>query len=515
MKQKKRLLMLLALACALTSGLALSSCEDSSGSSTPPPLVGTKGLQYERIENKNEYRVVGIGSATELDIIIPDTYKGLPVTEISNSAFSTSMLADNVNLTSIIIGNNVNYIGDSAFRGCSGLASVTIPDSIILMGDDVFFECTNLQYNEINGLKYLGNTQNECVYLAGVVSTDIVTAEINEHCKCIGEGVFFECENLTNISLPDAVTSISFGAFWGCGNLQYNEENELRYLGNSENKYLYLADTISTDITTANVNANCKFIGYQVFQYCRNLTSITMGNGILSIGHSAFDNCKKLESVTIASTVLSVGKRAFSNCESLKSIVIPDSVRVIDTAAFMTCRGLTSAEINANVIGDAAFSGCYALKNLTIGNNVASIEYGAFSGCTAITTIKIPLSVKHIGESAFANCRALTSITIENGVVSIGSSAFEACNSLTSIVLPKGITSIESSTFDSCDSLTSITIPAGVTSIGDQTFFNCSSLTSITFKGTTKEWESITKGKWWDISVPATAVICSDGTVSL
>ena len=111
--------------------------------------------------------------------------------------------------------------------------------------------------------------------------------------------------------------------------------------------------------------------------------------------------------------------------------------------------------------------------------------------------------------------RSLKSVFIPDSVTSIGDSAFYRCYNLTSITIPDGVTSIGDSVFEWCDDLVSITIPDSVTNIGDDAFSDCSQLNQVNFKGTVRQWQSISKGSSWNYNVPATEVICSDGVVSL
>ena len=166
-------------------------------------------------------------------------------------------------------------------------------------------------------------------------------------------------------------------------------------------------------------------------------------------------------------------------------------------------------------IGEDAFFHYHSLKSIEIPNSVTNIGELAFYSCDSLTSIEIPNSVTSIGLSAFSGCYSLTNIEIPNSVTSIGDSAFSGCCSLTSVEIPNSVTSIQRSTFAGCTSLTSIEIPNSVKSIDSFAFADCESLTIITFNGTIKEWESISKGEYWNDCCPATEVICTDGTVTI
>ena len=237
-----------------------------------------------------------------------------------------------------------------------------------------------------------------------------------------------------------------------------------------------------SSLTSITIPKSVTSIGWSAFQGCSSLKSITIPEGVTSIGEHAFGGCSSLRSITIPEGVTSIEDGVFYECSSLMSITIPEGVTIIGDEAFQWCSSLTSITIPKGVtsIGWKAFHGCSSLKSITIPEGVTSIEYGAFDTCRGLTSVTIPESVTSIGKHAFDGCENLKSITIPKSVTSIGESAFYGCENLESITIPEGVTSIEGRVFYDCSSLMSITIPKGVTSIGEYAFYLCENLKSIT-----------------------------------
>ncbi len=445
--------LLVALLILLSAIFLLSSCNTGNKNSTTPSPP--QGLEYCLINGGTEYEVVGIGTATNADIVIPATYNDLPVAGIGESAFrgcsslTSITIPDSVtsiggwafescsNLTSVTIGNGVTSIGIYAFGYCSSLASITIPDSVTSIGESAFHYCSGLTSVTI------GN---------GVTS--------------IGHEAFFTCVNLTNITIPDSVTSIGYKAFAECFSLT--------------------SVTIPDSVTS---------IGGWAFESCSNLTSVTIGSGVTSISEAAFIGCSCLTSITVPDGVTSIDEEAFWGCSRLRSITIPDGVTNIGDFAFFGCVQLVEVWNNSSLTiqqgsDSNGYVGYYALVVHTSASDVSNLRTtddgyifyvdGETVYLMEYTGIDTELILPNnyngapydIYQFAFSDCSSLTGITIPNGVTSIGNYAFHNCKSLTSIIIPDSVTNIGSFAFRGCSKLvevwnnSSLTIQKGSSSNG-------------------------------------------------
>ena len=183
--------------------------------------------------------------------------------------------------------------------------------------------------------------------------------------------------------------------------------------------------------------------------------------------------------------VTAFGDKCFQYCGDLTSITIPSSVTSLGDGCFLGCDGLTSITIPSSVtsLGESCFVGCSGLTSITIPSSVTSLGTECFRDCNSLTSITIPSSVTSLGGNCFSYCISLTSITIPSSVTSLGKYCFWGCISLTSITIPSSVTSLGMYCFQYCSGLTSITIPSSVTSLGGSCFQNCDKLESIYFKG--------------------------------
>ncbi len=282
----------------------------------------SKGRAYafELNEGGQSYTITDYKSSSAESITLPSSYKEKPVTAIGDNAFEDS------NLTSITIPNTITHIGNRAFSNISS--------------------------------SYYDSDLKTIIF------------EENSRLTYIGDEVFYGCDSLTNITIPDSVTSIGNSAFYNCDSL----------------------------------------------------TSITILNSVTYIGNYAFAGCSSLTSIEIPDSVTSIGERAFASCSSLTSITIPNSVTYIGDSAFSYCYSLTSITLPfcPPKLSDLIHTSTYnhvpeSLKTVIITGG-SSIGDKAFYDCDSLTSITIPGSVTSIGGSAFYGCSSLTSINF-NGTV--------------------------------------------------------------------------------------------------
>ena len=419
---------------------------------------------------------------------------------------STIIAVTNKNITEVTIPHGVTAIGNDTFYGCGNLQQVVIPDSVTAIGNWAFAGCKSLQ---------------------SITIPDGVTA--------IGNGAFSDCRGLQSVTLPGSVTAIGNGAFFGCVKLKeviipeqcrigedvfpkacvvvrlsieiydkarQGDAGELtklkiirEYAVAEQQGIKFSADgntiiaVTNKNITAVTIPQGVTVIGHNAFSGCSDLQRVTIPNSVKTIETRAFLVCKNLRSVTIPNSVTAIEKGAFTGCKSLQSVTIPNSVTEIGDFAFSSCRGLESVTISKGVtyIKKYAFLGCSGLQSVTIPNSVTAIEKGAFSGCKSLQSVTIPDSVKTIEAGVFYGCSGLQSVTIPDSVTYIGRNAFFGCSSLQSVTIPDSVTTIRNGAFSGCSGLRSVTIPNSVGYIGSNAFFECKSLQSVTISDSVRE----------------------------
>ena len=360
------------------------------------------------IPNENNTLVYKITSSTDVEVIAgADKYKG-DIVIPSQTAIDGKVY-------------NVTKVGNKAFYDCTGLTSVTIPNSVTSIGNYAFYYCSVLTSITIpNSVTSIGNYAFcGCYGLTGVTIPNSVTS--------IGERVFSGCSGLTSVTIPNSVTSIGEAAFASCsgltsiivesGNTVYDSRDNCNAIIKTS------TNTLITGCKNTVIPNSVTSIGYSAFRGCDGLTSITIPNSVTSIGNVAFAFCSGLTSVTIPNSVTSIGGFAFYYCSGLTSIVVESGNTVYDSRN--NCNAIIETSTNTLI------TGC---KNTVIPNTVTGIGIYAFAFCSGLTSVTIPNSVTIIGLCAFNDCSGLTSVIIGNSVTSIGENAFFDCSGLTSVI---------------------------------------------------------------------------------
>ncbi|MBQ6137453.1 MAG: leucine-rich repeat protein, partial [Kiritimatiellae bacterium] len=230
-------------------------------------------------------------------------------------------------------------------------------------------------------------------------------------------------------------------------------------------------------------------IGQSAFKYCKELTSVTIPEGVTYLDTWAFDSCGGLKSVTLPSSLKEIGYAAFGKCMALKSVTIPNGVKSIRADAFNGC----------------------GLKSVVLPGSVTGIGDRAFCGCRELESVAIPAGVARMGKGVFAECNALKIINVDSGnpayTVVDGVLYTKDCSELVmwpnprnAVVIPKGVTSIRGWALAGGKEMTSVTIPEGVTNIGDVAFLDCVGLKSVTIPSSVKKIEEHAFGRCGELA---------------
>ena len=315
---------------------------------------------------------------------------------------------------------SVTRIGNLAFKDCTKITSIAMPDSVVYIGRSAFYNCTSLK-----------------------------SITIPDGVKEIGYAAFSECAGLVSVKIPDNVTKIGDSAFINCANLTKIDVT-------AGNKYYSSANGVLFDKNKSEIicyPAGIKNVGYSI------------PDGVTVIRDRAFNKCISLNSITIPKSVQDIETYSFFGCTSLEAInVAASNKNYADVNGILFSKDKTkivcypankknmsySIPVSVKVVGVAAFRDCIYLKGITIPDSVTNIEHHAFSNCKSLKSITIPDSITAIEMATFIDCASLTGVKIPDSVTSIGWGAFSNCKSLTKITIPAGVKTIADKALGYC-----------------------------------------------------------------
>ena len=267
-----------------------------------------------------------IGNLNDEDIATLKNLSKLAVLDMENAnleVLPSSAFSHNKSLTFVKLPTILKTIGSSAFDDCRNLISITIPDSVTAIESWAFSYCCGLTNVKI------GNSVTEIGYRAFESCNSLTSVTISDSVTTIKSEAFCNCTNLTNITIGNSVATIGDSAFYGCSSLTsvyitdtakwcaidfgHGISQPLSYASCK----LYLNGELVTELV---IPDSVTSIEFKAFYFCNSLTSVTIGNSVTTIGGCAFECCSSLTSITIPDSVTEIGNRAFALCSSLTSI---------------------------------------------------------------------------------------------------------------------------------------------------------------------------------------------------
>ena len=390
-----------------------------------------------------------------------------------------------IEIPASVVSNGHKFIvvelAANLFRNNHTLQKITIPNTIVRIGEDAFYDCNNPH------VYFLGNISDWCaIDFANWYSNptscnkdfyiknsrfDAIHLILPNGTKKVGSYAFRDFQKIKSVTIPNSVTAIGKGAFFSCLSLES----------------IFIPSSVTS-------------IGESAFASCNSMCSLIVSkdnpiydsrndcNAIIETStNTLLFGCKN---TTIPSSVIHIGCKAFYNCESISTISIPNSVKTIGISAFEGC-SLTSIILNEGLtsIGESAFRHCRSLESIEIPNTVTTMGGGVFHDCKKIKSIKLSNSLKSlpskqsehstvIPTGMFSHCKSLNELIIPNGVTDIGEWAFVDCSSLTSLTIPSSVTTVGNNTFNSLPALQSVVLYSAPKNM---VFFQCPVLTHITW----------------------------------
>lgn len=411
--------------------------------------------------NGRGYTLQGRGNVSDRNLVIPETYRGLPVTSIINDAFGMDK-----NIDSIVIPDSVALIGDGAFAGCVNMKKATVPALAIQYLPTSVQDVTITSGSKIDAQAFKGFSALRSVKLCDSITE--IGASAFEGCtalssinlasvKEIKNDTFNGCKALASVSIPKSITTIGADAFKDCTSIA-----KVEYAGDVNGW---------VSIGFANADANPLKYAKKLMIDGEDVKEANV-NTATSINAYSLYNAQALETVKIGDNVTSVGEQAFSGCSSLNSFVVSAS-----NTAYSSVAGILYTKDAKTLLAAPA-----NLATATISDGTITIKSEAFRNST-VSSIAIPSSVVTIEDGVFIDAKNLVNVSFDDLSLlnSIGANAFANCSSLQTFGLKEDglLQTIGAGAFANCVRLRQFSVLLGVNSIGDNAFEGCRSLVEV------------------------------------
>lgn len=356
-------------------------------------------------------------------------------------------LSANVKIPENVVYNGVTFtvtkIGDKAFANCTVMESISIPATVVQVGD----------YRKES-------------------STDPSTLP------------FYGCSSLKEVRFEDGKEPIYLGSYCRyyysdySGRYYYDTDNSYGLFSTCPLETVYIGRDIKyVEKTNYSFEANPQYYGYSAFYKQEKIKKVTISSSVTEIRPYLFKDCKSLCDLMITGALTEIPERAFDAC-NITSLVLPNSVETISKSAFMDNANMKRASLgnSVEVVSDNAFSGCTALSDINLGTALQTIENEAFQsvGSLAISwkPLILPECLISIGNNAFC-ASGITNIIIPNQVATLGESCFAKCKNLQSVEVGAGCQELSKSVFGDCSALKDVRLSSGLIKIADKAFANC------------------------------------------
>ena len=499
--------------------------------------INGRDFAYMYFETLVSLTVIGGELTGSSEAIFAPNLQYLEICDNATGGISP-VFQNSAKLTTVIVGDGVQYIYDDAFANCTSLTDVTLGRGIVQLGRLTFTENVSVHISDFDAFCLTAETFTEwptnCnIYADGNLLTEFVSPETMQtvpanmfknygklekivltNVVTIGENAFENCTNLATADMGDCLQGIESFAFQNCGLKEIvipdsvvSVDCQAFYMCQQATK-LHLGKKLTTfgDYSFASLDSlkeitstpDAEFVYAEtgsryIFSDTNGVTSADVSSEIsILFDKSEIETINinsgtgksfslrgntKVTSVTMADSVTTISQNAFSGCTALSQIQLSPNITVIGRYAFSDCTALSQIQLSPNitVIGSYAFRNCTLLQTIEIPSTVTEIGAYAFSGCTAINSMTVPEGVTTIEKGTFENCTALREIELPDSVDTIGVSAFSH-TALSQITLPQTLLSIAATAFSDCTQLTDVTLPDSLRTLGEYCFKGCTSL---------------------------------------